>query len=81
MKPPIRNLARAAATAALFASSIIAMTTGADAATEGQKLTAINNGLSFLASQQTGSGSWSYGGYDQAATGAALTAFLSRQSN
>jgi hypothetical protein len=81
MKPPIRNLARAAATAAIFASSIFAMTTGANAATEGQKLTAINNGLSFLASQQTGSGSWSYGGYDQAATGAALTAFLSQQSN
>lgn len=81
MKTPIKSLARPVATAAIFASSVFAVTTGANAATEVQKLTAINNGLSFLASQQTGSGSWSYGGYDQAATGAALTAFLSQQSN
>jgi len=50
------------------------------AATNAQIVNAIDLGMSNLASQQTGGGSWSYGGYDQAATGAAVGAFMTQKS-
>jgi hypothetical protein len=45
------------------------------AATDSQVLTAIDEGLANLASQQQHDGSWSYSGFEQAATGAAIFAF------
>jgi PEP-CTERM motif len=51
------------------------------AATELQKVTAIDNGLAWLAGQQTGGGYWNYGGYEQAVTGAVVGAFVSQQSH
>ena len=50
------------------------------AATATQINAAIDNGLAYLASGQTGGGYWNYGGYEQAATGAAAFAMLSQQS-
>ncbi len=49
------------------------------AATEAQKQAAIDAGLAWLASQQNPDGSWTYGGYEQAATGAALLAFVEQK--
>lgn len=50
------------------------------AATEQQKMDAINNGLAWLATQQNAAGAWDYFGlYAPAATGAAVTAFVSQQ--
>jgi hypothetical protein len=49
------------------------------AATNAQRVGAIDNGLAWLATQQNPDGSWSYGGYDQAMTGAAVDAFLSQK--
>jgi len=49
------------------------------AATEAEKLTAIQNGLAHLASTQQSGGYWIYGGYEPAATGAAVLAFVSQK--
>jgi hypothetical protein len=49
------------------------------AATEQQKVDAINSGLGYLATQQLADGSWDYSGYNQAATGAVIGAFMSQQ--
>ena len=54
-------------------------TTNTMAATEQQKLDAIINGLNNLVSTQTAGGYWNYGGYEPAATGAALQALMSRK--
>lgn len=51
------------------------------AATEMQIVTSIDNGLAYLNSAQTAGGYWNYGGYEEAATGAAVSAFMSQQSN
>lgn len=51
------------------------------AATDAEITTAIDNGLAWLAGQQQADGSWAYGGYDQAATGAVVAAFISQQSH
>ena len=64
-------------------ASVICLAVGATsamAADQAQIDAAITGGLSYLAGQQGGDGSWSYGGYDQAATGAAVFAMLSQQS-
>ncbi|MBS0360617.1 MAG: hypothetical protein JSR98_04500, partial [Proteobacteria bacterium] len=50
------------------------------AATEQQKVAAIENGLSWLYSSQQAGGYWNYGGYEQAATAAAVGAFVSQQN-
>ncbi len=60
---------------------IFATATLASAATEQQKMEAINKGLAYLATTQQANGSWYYGGYEQAATGAAVLAFLSQKDN
>ncbi len=51
------------------------------AATEAQKLAAIDAGLAWLALQQNPDGSWTYGGgsYNEAATAAALLAFVEQK--
>ena len=54
-------------------------TTNALAASQAQINTAIDSGLANLSSQQTVSGYWNYGGYEQAATGAAAYAMLSQK--
>lgn len=53
------------------------------AATEAQKVAAIEDGLAYLAGTQQGDGSWDYwsGYYNQAATGAAIGAFVSQKSH
>lgn len=51
----------------------------ATAATEQQKLDAIIAGLDNLVATQTAGGYWNYGGYEPAATGAALQALMSRK--
>jgi len=56
------------------------LATTARAATEAAKGTAIDNGLAYLYSTQQPGGFWSYGGYEQAATGAAALAFLSQKA-
>jgi hypothetical protein len=60
--------------------SCIVWTTTAIAATEAEKQTAIENGLAYLASIQQPGGYWNYGGYEQAATGAAAFTFLSQKN-
>jgi hypothetical protein len=50
------------------------------AATNAERVNAIDNGLAYLAGLQNGDGSWSYGGYNQAMTGAAVSAFVSQKS-
>jgi hypothetical protein len=47
----------------------------ANAATEAQKQAAIDKALVYLAGTQQGNGSWTYGSYNYAATGAVLLAF------
>lgn len=59
----------------------ITLTAAGTAATEQDKMTAIQNGLANLATLQQPDGSWSYGGYEQAATAAALLAFTSQIKN
>jgi len=49
------------------------------AATEQQKLDAINNGLANLYTTQQAGGFWNYGGYEPAVTGAAVLAFVSQK--
>jgi hypothetical protein len=54
-------------------------TTQAFAASQAQINAAIDSGLANLSGQQTPSGYWNYGGYEQAATGAAVYAMLSQK--
>jgi WD40 repeat protein len=56
-----------------------ALTPMARAATEAEKLAAIQNGLAYLYKTQQAGGYWSLSGSEQAATGAAAFAFLSQQ--
>jgi len=42
--------------------------------------TAIDNGLGYLASTQAAGGYWNYGGYEQAATGAAAFAMIEQKA-
>ena len=51
----------------------------ANAATEAQRLTAIQKALSYLYKNQQPQGYWKAAGYEQAATGAAAFAFLSQR--
>jgi hypothetical protein len=51
------------------------------AATEAEKLNAIEEGLNNLYITQQPGGYWNYGGYEQAAAGAAAFAFLSQKDN
>jgi Prenyltransferase and squalene oxidase repeat len=59
--------------------ALLCSPTNLKAATEAQKQAAIDAGLAYLASTQNPDGSWSYGGYEQAATGAALFAFVEQK--
>lgn len=68
---------RGAAAAILLAG----LATGAQAATETDKQDAIDAGLAWLSGNQQGSGFWAYGGYHQAATGAAISAFVSQSGS
>ena len=52
---------------------------GAMAATEDEKEQAILGGLANLYATQQAGGYWNYGGYEPAATGAAVTAFVSQK--
>lgn len=65
---------------ALAMVGMAAMT--AQAATNAQIDTSIDEGLAYLASQAGlgGGGSWAYGGYNQAATGAAVYAMVTQQN-
>jgi hypothetical protein len=58
-----------------------ALATLATAATEQDKLAAIQSGLANLAATQQPDGSWYYGGYEPAVTGAAVLAFMSQKNN
>jgi hypothetical protein len=49
------------------------------ASTSAEKQTAIDAGLAYLASTQNANGSWNYGGYEPAATAAALLAFVDQK--
>ncbi|MEI6708831.1 MAG: hypothetical protein WCK96_17040 [Methylococcales bacterium] len=62
---------------ATMACAVWASTTMA--ATEQQKLDAINNGLANLQSTQQAGGYWNYGGFEPAATGASVLAFVSQK--
>lgn len=55
-------------------------TTQALAASQAQINAAIDSGLANLSGQQTPSGYWNYGGYEEAATGAAVYAMLSQKA-
>jgi hypothetical protein len=63
--------------AILFASG--AWVPAANAATEAEKVSAIQKGLAYLYKAQQPNGSWNAAGYEHAATGAAALAFLSQQ--
>src|SRR5260370_34531846 len=56
-----------------------AWTPTASAATDAEKQAAIRSGLAYLYNTQQAGGSWSYSGYEHAATGAASFALLSQQ--
>ena len=68
----------------LFAAAAVACVASAPdvarAATNAEIDAAINSGLSWLDSQQTAGGYWNYGGYEQAVTGAAVSAFMAQKS-
>lgn len=67
---------RGAVLLALVAAAAVAlMPLQANAATEAEKQLAIDRGLAHLAATQQGGGYWAYGGYEPAATAAALLAF------
>jgi hypothetical protein len=68
-------LRRLAVIALLFGWGMCVLSLPAEAATEAQKQSAIDNGLAWLASQQLPDGSWNWSGYPDADTGAALLAF------
>ena len=64
----------------LVCIGLLSLPLSAMAATELQKQAAIDAGLAYLAATQINGGSndgaWNYGGYEQAATGSALLAFV-----
>jgi len=65
--------------AILAVGMLLAVASVTQAASEAEKQLAIDAGLAWLAGQQNGDGSWTYGGSpdtDVAATGAALLAFI-----
>src|SRR5579862_379301 len=66
-----------ALSAALFATMV--WTPAANAASEAEKLAAIQAGLAHLATLQAVDGSWNVSGYKDAGTGAAVFAFLSQK--
>ena len=59
---------------------VMALPGMAYAASNADIVNAIDKGLANLATTQTAGGYWNYGGYEQAATGAAVGAFVSQQS-
>ncbi len=63
----------------LVAGLLMFMITPVWAATSADKQTAIDNGLAYLASTQNANGSWSYGGYEPAATAAVLLSFVDQK--
>lgn len=64
----------------VLAATSLACAGAANAATEAQKAAAIQSGLDWLSKSQTSAGYWNYGGYEQAATAAAVGAFVSQKS-
>ena len=70
---------------ALISAAAIAFAIGAglpgwaSAATNEQKVSAIQNGLNWLYNNQQAGGYWNYGGYEQAVTAAAISAFVSQK--
>jgi len=66
------------ASSALVALAVLTPAT-VMAATETQKVDAIDAGLAWLAGTQQSGGYWNYSGYEEAATGAAVSAFMSQQ--
>jgi hypothetical protein len=78
----MKRSALALASAAVLVLAISSAAPGlASAATNDQKVTAIDNGLGYLYGQQQAGGYWNYGGYEQAATAASVSAFVSQQSH
>ncbi len=75
MRPIKQRLMAAAALACMAGAPGLAQ-----AATAVQINNAIDSGLSWLYGQQTAGGYWNYGGYEQAATGAVVGAFMSQQA-
>ena len=65
--------------ALIMAFASVASATTTMAATEEQKLAAIQNGLANLYNTQQPGGYWSFGGFEPAATGAAVLAFASQK--
>ena len=69
----------------LIAATAVACMAGApglaQAATNAAIDAAIVSGLANLAGEQQGDGSWDYGGYNEAATGAVVGAFVSQESH
>lgn len=81
MKTCFKKFSKLALGATLLCAAL--GTTTAMAATEAEKLAAIQNGLANLYSNRVESATevyWPYGGYEPAATGAALLAFVSQKT-
>jgi hypothetical protein len=77
LRPSMRkptNLLLGATFACILSGPISAI-----AANQAQINTAIDNGLAYLAGQQAAGGYWPYGGYEQAATGAAAFSMLTQK--
>jgi hypothetical protein len=62
----------------LLALACAAIPLSAQAATDAEIDAAIQNGLAYFQSSQLANGSWAYGGYEPAATGAAAYAMLTQ---
>ena len=60
----------------LVCIGLLSLPLNALADTSAEKQAAIDKGLAYLASSQNPDGSWSYGGYEPAATASALLAFV-----
>lgn len=76
-----RSTISIASAAALVLAIGVAAPGLASAATNTQIVDSIDKGLTWLYGQQQSGGYWNYGGYEQAATGAAVGAFVSQQSH
>jgi len=63
----------------LVCIGLLSLPLGATASTSAEKQAAIDAGLAYLASTQQANGSWAYGGYEPAATAAALQAFVDQK--
>jgi len=68
-------------TALLGAAYAILSASTAMSATEAQKLSAIQSGLTWLTGQQQAGGQWNYNGYLDAGTAVAVSAFISQKDN